>query len=302
MDLHAGGSAGRGCGGGRYPNPVTPTLAELSAAAAARLATTSDSPRLDAELLLAHALGVPRSRLRAAPESRPDDAAAARFAALLARRVAGEPLAYLLGRREFWSLELEVGPAVLVPRPETETLVGAALQRIPADATVRVLDLGTGSGAIALALKHERPRAQVTAVERSPAALAVAQRNAQRLGLDLELVAGDWFASLGGRRFDAIVSNPPYVASADPHLVALGHEPLAALVAGADGLDDLRRIIAAAPAHLAPDGWLLVEHGADQGPAVRALLAAAGFDGVGTATDGAGRARVGMGTMPPHNG
>ncbi len=259
-------------------------------------------PRLDAELLLAAALGVPRSRLRAAPESQPDAAAAARFAGLLARRAAGEPIAYLLGRREFWSLELEVDPAVLVPRPETELLVSETLQRLPAGGAARLLDLGTGSGAIALALKHERPDAMVTAVERSPAALAVARRNAARLALAVELLEGDWFGPLAGRRFDAIVANPPYVASADPHLAALGHEPRAALVAGADGLDDLHRIIAAAPAHLVPGGWLLVEHGADQGPAVRSSLVAAGFAEVGTATDGAGRARVGMGTMPPQHG
>jgi len=281
---------------------VTSTLADLLTSATTRLAPASESPRLDAELLLAEALGVPRSHLRAAPEAHPDDAATARFAALLARRAAGEPVAYLLGRREFWSLELEVGPAVLVPRPETELLVSEALQRIPVGTAARLLDLGTGSGAIALALKHERPDAAVTAVERSPAALAVARRNAHRLRLEVELLEGDWFAPLGGRRFDAIVANPPYVARADPHLAALRHEPLAALTAGADGLDDLRRIVAAAPAHLAPGGWLLVEHGADQGRSVRELFAAAGFDRVGTAADGAGRARVGMGTMPPQHG
>lgn len=302
MDLHRERSAGRGSGGGRYPNPVTPTLAELIAAATARLAAVSDSPRLDAELLLAHALGAPRTRLRSAPEERVDPATAARFAALLERRAAGEPVAYLVGRREFWSLELEVGPAVLVPRPDTETLVSEALRRIPDDAPTRVLDLGTGSGAIALALKHERPRALVTALERSPAALAVARGNAARLGLALELIEGDWFGPLAGRRFELIVANPPYIAADDPHLAALGHEPRAALVAGTAGLDDLERIIAAAPAHLVPGGGLVVEHGADQGPAVRDLLAAAGFDGVRTATDGAGRARISMGTMPAQHG
>jgi release factor glutamine methyltransferase len=281
---------------------VTPTLADLIADASARLAPVSASPRLDAELLLAHALGASRSRLRAAPETRPDAATAARFAALVDRRAAGEPVAYLTGRREFWSLDLEVGPAVLVPRPDTETLVSEALLRIGADAAARVLDLGTGSGAIALALKRERPAAAVTAVERSPAALALARRNAARLRIALELLEGDWFAPVAGRRFDLVVSNPPYVASADPHLAALAHEPRAALAAGPDGLDDLRRIIAAAPAHLVPGGHLLVEHGADQGPAVRGLLTAAGFGGVRTATDGAGRARVGMGTMPAQHG
>ena len=240
-----------------------------------------------------------RSAFRADPDAIPDPAARERFAALVARRARGEPLAYLTGRREFWSLELAVDARVLVPRPETERLVELALARGAADQPLAVLDLGTGSGAIALALAHERPRWRVTAVDASRDALAVATGNAQRLGIALELLPSDWFGALAGRRFDLIASNPPYVADGDPHLVALAHEPRGALCAGPDGLTALRAIVAAAPAHLARGGWLLVEHGADQGPAVRALLAAAGLDGIETATDGAGRARVGTGRMPP---
>lgn len=278
---------------------MPPTLAELLAAATAALAPASESPRLDAELLLAHALDAPRSRLRGAPETRAAPAAVARFDALVARRAAGEPLAYLVGHREFWSLEIEVGPAVLVPRPETETLVGEALSRLPSDLALTVLDLGTGSGAIAIALAHERPRCQVAAVDCSTAALTIAARNVARHAVAVELLAGRWFAPVAGRCFDLVVANPPYIAVGDPHLAALAHEPQQALIAGADGLDDLRAIIAAAPAHLTPGGHLLLEHGADQGPAVRQLLERAGFGGVRTATDGAGLARVGMGTMRP---
>jgi release factor glutamine methyltransferase len=292
---------------------VPQTLAQLLDRATAALGA-SESPRLDAELLLAHAIGCDRSALRAFPERSADPAAAARFESLLTRRAAGEPVAYLLGRREFWSLPLSVSPAVLVPRPETETLVelaikagdaltGAAGPDGPAARpleAVEALDLGTGSGAIALALKRERPAWRIAAVERSLPALAIATGNGARLGLAVEWLAGDWFEPVAGRRFDLIVSNPPYVAAGDPHLAALAHEPASALVSGHDGLDALRAIVARAPAFLAPGGSLLVEHGADQGEAVRGLLARAGFSGIETATDGAGRPRVGMGTMPPH--
>jgi len=186
-----------------------------------------------------------------------------------------------------------------VPRPETERLVELALEHAGAG-TISALDLGTGSGAIALALKRERPDWRIAAVERSAEALAVARANGTRLGLPVEWLLGDWYGPVAGRRFELIVSNPPYVAAGDPHLAALAHEPASALVAGRDGLDALRTIVAGAAAALVPGGRLLVEHGADQGAAVQALFTAAGFDGVETATDGAGLPRVGMGTMRPH--
>ncbi|MBS7456139.1 peptide chain release factor N(5)-glutamine methyltransferase [Coralloluteibacterium stylophorae] len=273
------------------------TPAALLAAGARRLAG-GDSPRLDAELLLAHALGRPRTWLIAHRDDALDAAAVARYEALLARRAAGEPVAYLLGRRGFWTLELDVAPGVLVPRPETELLVELALARIPTDAAVRVADLGTGSGAIALALASERPAARVDAVDASVQALAVAGRNRDALGIgNVELHAGDWFAPLAGRRYALVASNPPYLAADDPHLEQgdLRHEPRSALVAGVDGLDAIRRIAAAAPAHLEPGGWLLVEHGLAQGAPVRAILAAAGFRSVATEQDLEARDRVTLG-------
>jgi release factor glutamine methyltransferase len=244
--------------------------------------------RLDAELLLAHVLDVSRANVIArddrvlTPEEQGD------FEQLLARRLAGEPLAYLTGTREFWSFELEVTRDVLVPRPETELLVewGAAVGGRD------VLDLGTGSGAIALALARELPAAQVAAVDRSRAALAVARRNATALAARVEFLEGDWFAPVRGRAFDLIVSNPPYVAEGDPHLAELRFEPALALASGADGLDALRAIIAGAPAHLRAGGWLLVEHGATQGAAVRGLFARGGFAGVETRRDLAGLERA----------
>lgn len=303
MGNRAGDGAGILC-------EVPHTLARLLDHATTVL-TASESPRLDAELLLAHALGLDRSALKAHPERTAAPVAAAVFESLLARRAAGEPIAYLVGQREFWSLELRVGPAVLVPRPETETLVEFALKvggafehaRSPDGPRARgleALDLGTGSGAVALALKRERPAWRITAIERSAPALAIAAANGARLGLEVEWLLGDWYGPVAGRRFDLIVSNPPYIAAGDPHLAALAHEPASALISGDDGLDALRTIVAAAPAFLVPDGGLLVEHGADQGTAVRGLLQSAGFSGVETATDGAGRPRVGMGTMRPN--
>jgi release factor glutamine methyltransferase len=247
--------------------------------------------RLDAQLLLLHALGRDphdRAWLLAHDTDMLDAAAAARFLAACERRLQGEPVAYLLGRKEFFGLDLAVDARVLVPRPDTETLVHWALDRMPPRATV--LDLGTGSGAIALALQHARADAQVTAVERSADALAVARANAARLGLGVRFLQGDWLQSVAGR-FDVIVSNPPYIAQADPHLPALAHEPAQALVAGADGLDDLRTIVAQAGAHLVPDGWLLLEHGYDQAGAVRGLLTQAGFVDVQSRHDLAGVAR-----------
>ncbi|NID17110.1 peptide chain release factor N(5)-glutamine methyltransferase [Luteibacter yeojuensis] len=249
--------------------------------------------RLEAELLLAHALGVDRAWFFAHAEDRPDAAAVERFETLVARRVAGEPVAYILGRRDFWSLPLEVTPATLIPRPETELLVELALERLPRGGSV--LDLGTGSGAIALALANERPDIEVVAVDASAAALAVARRNAERLGLArVAMRESDWYASLDDRRFDVIVSNPPYVEAGDPHLRQgdLRYEPASALASGIDGLDDMRRIADGARRHLRKDGWLLVEHGWNQGDAVRALFRQSGLSHAFTAQDLEARDRV----------
>lgn len=254
----------------------------------------------DAELLLAHALDKPHGWLFAHGDQRIDARAMNRFDAMVARRAAGEPVAYLVGRRGFWRLDLMVTPDTLIPRPETELLVEQALQRIPHDADVRAADLGTGSGAIALAIAGERPRAQLVATDCSEAALAVARHNARAAGVaNVEFRAGDWLAPLHGERYHLIASNPPYLASDDPHLARgdLRHEPLSALASGRDGLDAIRRIVRDAPAHLVDGGWLLLEHGHDQGDAVRALLAAAGFVDVATVQDLETRDRVGLGRM-----
>jgi release factor glutamine methyltransferase len=259
---------------------------------------------LDAQVLLAHVLGCDRAWLAAHGTDVLARESAERFFILSKRRRDhGEPVAYLTGTREFWSLPLAVTPDVLIPRPETETLVEAALARLPADAQASVLDLGTGSGAIALALAHERPQAEVWAVDASAAALRVAQGNAQRLGLGrVRFVQSDWYANLpaDAPAFAAIVANPPYVARGDPHLAErdVRHEPRAALVAGADGLDALRTIVAGAASRLRPAGWLLVEHGYDQAHAVRALFAAAGFEALQSLRDLAGIARVVLGRRP----
>jgi release factor glutamine methyltransferase len=264
-----------------------------------RLAAASSSPRLDAELLLAQVLGVERARL-AALDERPlgagEDAA---YAALLARRAAGEPVAYLLGRREFWSLTLEVGPGVLVPRPETELVVEIALTALARRPSPRVLDLGTGSGAIGLAIASERPDASVDLVDASAAALAFAERNRARLGLqNARLFAGDWFAAVARRCYDLVAANPPYLAADDPHLraAALQHEPADALIAGPSGLEALASIAAAAAPHLRPGGQLVLEHGAAQGVAVRGLFEAGGFRDVATRSDLAGNERATSGT------
>jgi len=268
------------------------TLANLLRDAAATI------DRIDAEWLLAHAVARPRSWLFAHAGDPVTVDVAERFAALLARRQAGEPVAYLTGMQGFWTLELEVSPATLIPRPETELLVELALARIPLDAASQIADLGTGSGAIALAIAKERPNAAIIATDASPAALEVARRNATRNRIaTVEFREGDWFAPLAGETFDLIASNPPYIADGDPHLGEgdLRFEPPTALSSGADGLDSIRRIVGNAPAHLAPDGWLLLEHGWDQGEAVRALLQAAGFIDVETARDLEGRDRVSLG-------
>ena len=251
--------------------------------------------RLDTQLLLCAVLDKPRSWLLAHDTDPLPLKAATRFAELSARRAQGEPLAYLLGDKEFYGLSLRVAPGVLVPRADTETLVDWALDVLPAQTTpdrpTRVLDLGTGSGAIALAIRSRRPHVSVTAVDASPEALAIAADNARRLHLPLELLAGSWFEPLGTRRFDLIVSNPPYIAEGDPHLPALRFEPIQALTAGRDGLDDLRLIVRQARSHLKPGGWLLLEHGYDQADAVQALLRDAGFSAVSTRHDLAGQPR-----------
>lgn len=265
------------------------TLAQALARAA-----TLGLARLDAQLLLLHALGRDpgeRAWLLAHDTDALDPQAGAAYEALCARRAAGEPLAYLVGEKEFFGLMLQVDRRVLVPRPDTETLVEWALEVLQDRPTPSLVDLGTGSGAIALALASRRPDARVQAVDRSEDALAVARANAQRLGLAVNFRAASWLegSAIG---LDLIVSNPPYIADADPHLAALGHEPLSALAAGCDGLDDLRAIVAQAPAHLAAGGWLLLEHGWDQAGAVRGLLQAAGFAQVQSRRDLAGIERA----------
>lgn len=253
--------------------------------------------RLDAQLLLAHVMGRSRTWLLAHDDAPLDDAQDARFQALATRRAAGEPFAYLVGEREFHGLTLAVDPAVLVPRPDTETLVDWALELLDADPgdAPAVLDLGTGSGAIALALKNGCPRARVWAGERSAPALAVARANAARLALDVTFAQGDWWDALAGAAavpvFDLVASNPPYIAAGDPHLADLAHEPLSALVAAGDGLADIRRIAAGAPGRLRAGGWLLFEHGWEQADAVANILRRAGFGRIATRHDIAGRPR-----------
>ena len=252
------------------------------------------SARLDAELLLAHVLHCPRSALLRDAEHLVSTEECAEFRALVARRARGEPLAYLTGRREFWSLPLRVSPAVLIPRPETELVVERSLALL-GTAAARVADLGTGSGAIALALAAERPHWEITATDRSAEALAIAADNARALGLpNIRFVRGDWFEPLEGERFALIASNPPYIADGDPalHHAALQHEPRAALVSGPLGLRALEQIILAARAHLLPDGYLVLEHGTAQAAAVGAALVVAGFANVRCHRDLAGHERV----------
>ncbi|TXI28773.1 MAG: peptide chain release factor N(5)-glutamine methyltransferase [Aquipseudomonas alcaligenes] len=261
----------------------------------------SPTARLDAELLLAAVLGKPRSYLRTWPEHEPGAEQLAAFAALLERRRMGEPVAYILGHQGFWSLDLEVAPHTLIPRPDTELLVETALQLAPATPQ-RVLDLGTGSGAIALALASERGGWQVIGVDRIAEAVALAERNRLRLKLNnAEFRQSSWFDGLAGEHFDLILSNPPYIAADDRHLGEddVRFEPLSALVAGVDGLDDIRQIIAQAPRHLQAGGWLLLEHGYDQAEAVRELLAAAGFTAVDSRRDLGGHQRISLGRWTP---
>lgn len=257
--------------------------------------------RLDAQLLVLHVLGrSPHNRAWLLAHDTDDLPAQARTAldTLAVRRAAGEPLAYLTGHKEFFGLDLCVDARVLDPRADTETLVEWALDVLPSVGPARVIDLGTGSGAVALALKATRPNLRVVAVDTSTDALTVARFNAQRLQLDVQFQQGSWLSTITGQ-FDAIVSNPPYIAAQDPHLPALAHEPLQALASGDDGLDDIRHIVAQAPAHLQPGGWLLLEHGYDQASAVCALLGSAGFAQVQSRADLGGIARCSGGQWPP---
>lgn len=257
-------------------------------------ALPSDDSRRDAEVLLGHCVQRPRSWLYAWAEQEVDDAIAGRYRRLLADRRGGVPIAYLVEQREFWSLPLRVTPATLIPRPDTECLVARALA-LPLPALARVLDLGTGCGAIALALATERPDWRVVGVDADAAALAVARENAAALAPGrVELLQSNWFAALAAQRFDLVVANPPYIASADRHLDEgdLRFEPQGALVSGEQGLDDLEHIIARAPAHLAADGFLLLEHGWDQAAQVCRRLSAAGFRDVATCRDYGGNDRV----------
>lgn len=275
------------------------SVRELLDAATRRL--SGDEARADAELLLAHVLGRTRAWLFAWPEHEPDASQVAQFGRLVDARERGEPIAYLIGHRGFWTFDLRVTSAVLIPRPETERLVELALERVPADATCRVADLGTGSGAIALALASERPHASVLATDASVDALAVARANAGRLGLrNVEFAQGDWCGALGDAVFDVVASNPPYIADGDAHLAQgdLRFEPASALSSGADGLDAIRTIVAQAPAHLAVDGWLLLEHGWGQAAAVRALLESSSYLEVGSFRDNAQHERVTLGRRP----
>lgn len=255
---------------------------------------------IDAHVLLAHVLGVERAWLAAHPTDPLTVPAVERFFALARRRRDGEPVAYLTGRREFWGHSLAVDATVLIPRPETETLVECALAKLPIDRPLRVLDLGTGSGAIALALAHERPKAHITATDRSSAALAIARANAARMKLaNLHWLQSDWYREIdvAGDGFDLIASNPPYVATGDAHLHEgdVRFEPQAALAAGVDGLDALRIVIAGAHERLAPGGWLAVEHGHDQAEAVRELLERSRFAALESHRDLSGIRRVAAG-------
>jgi release factor glutamine methyltransferase len=242
----------------------------------------------EARLLLAEVAGFSQASLAASPDEDVPFEVESAFLEFVRRRIAGEPVAYILGRKEFYGLELSVNPSVLIPRPETELLVDLALERDPAT----LLDLGTGSGAIALAVKANRPATRVVAVEADLAALQTARRNAVKLGLEIDFRHGRWFEPVAGERFDLIVANPPYVAAGDPHLSALRHEPQSALVGGRDGLDEIRKIASRVGEFLRPGAWLLLEHGLGQDGAVRNLLGEAGLESITTWPDLAGIARV----------
>ncbi|MDX1455907.1 MAG: peptide chain release factor N(5)-glutamine methyltransferase [Gammaproteobacteria bacterium] len=270
-------------------------------AAATEIASISDTPALDAELLLAEVMERPRSHFRAWPDRKIPPSEVERFEALVARRCLGEPIAYLLGHREFWSLTLAVTPETLIPRPDTEQLVEAALEKIPGSERCRIVDLGCGSGAIALALASERPFAEVTAIDASPGALRVATDNARINSIDnVVFLESDWWSGLGQQRFDIVVSNPPYIRVDDPHLERgdLRFEPREALVAGDDGLDAYRDILTGLDQHLEPGGWLLLEHGHDQADALAELLANQGLEDIRCIQDLGSNDRVTLARRP----
>jgi len=273
--------------------PSNTRLDQLQAWAGEQLADVADQPRLEARLLLRHASGLETTTLIAFPERQLSESQAIAFQDLVRRRAAGEPVAYLVGNRAFWTLTLNVGPATLIPRPETEQLVELALAYLPREG-VRTLDMGTGSGAIALALASERPDWTVMASEIDPKTLTMARDNARALGLDITLIQSNWFDNIDPTELDLIVSNPPYIAEQDPHLSQgdLRFEPRGALSAGPDGLRDIRLLAQLSPTHLRSGGYLMLEHGFQQGPAVRALLDEAGFSEIETHRDLAGHPRM----------
>jgi release factor glutamine methyltransferase len=290
------------------------TVAQTLQSGARTLSSRSDSPRLDAELLLGKVLGLPRSGLMARNGELVGVEREQAYAALIARRLQGAPVAYLTGTREFWSMPLTVTPAVLVPRPETELLVELALELVPKESlpthqasssterACSLLDLGTGSGAIALAIASERPRARVTGIDISQPALDIARHNSHRLGIpQIDWRLGSWFEAVPGERFDVIVANPPYVAAADPALDQLAAEPAIALCAGPTGLEALAAIAGGAASHLHERAWLILEHGSGQAPLVAQLLERHGFTGIRSHLDFSGKPRVTLGTLHPQH-
>ncbi len=281
---------------------ISALLVQASQQLSAELALPMNEARIESQALLRHVLdGVSRAWIILHQQQALTHEQRGWFNELLQRRLQGEPIAYILSRREFYGLDLAVTPDVLIPRADTETLVDAALQHIPLHLPCAILDLGTGSGAIAISLALHRPQSKVTAIDYSSAAIEVARGNAERLGADnLQLLQSDWFGALKSLTFDVMVSNPPYIAAADPHLKLgdLRFEPLCALASGTDGLNDIRSIVAQAPAYLATKGWLLLEHGYDQAPTVANLLQAEGFEKIRHATDLAGIQRVTLGQKP----
>ncbi|HEY9097478.1 MAG TPA: peptide chain release factor N(5)-glutamine methyltransferase [Thiobacillus sp.] len=273
---------------------VAQLLDDATAQIAAALGLDKREARLEARVLASHAWAVDAAWLIAHDTDKTPDAQTTAFQTLLSQRLEGHPIAYIVGYREFYGRSFRVTPDVLIPRPDTELLVELALQRIPSDQPLEVLDLGTGSGCIAISLALERPLARITAVDRSEAAITVARSNADQLGARITFLQSDWLTALGEHRFDLIVSNPPYIARQDPHLERgdVRFEPITALTARQDGLDDIRQLIAASPTHLKPGGWLLLEHGYDQAEAVRALLNQHALQAPQSWSDLAGHARV----------